>query len=73
VQRFGRMIDHEPGWYIQQNFDYLVFSQGMYGRFYREPERYRNEISQYDNLFRQFNLVMMFTDGGYEVRVYRVK
>jgi len=73
VQGFGRMIDHEPGWYIQQNFDYLVFSQGMYGRFYREPERYRNEISQYDNLFRQFNLVMMFTDGGYEVRVYRFK
>jgi len=73
VQGFGRMIDHEPEWYIQQNFDYLVFSQGMYGRFYREPERYRNEISQYENLFRRFKLEMIFTDGGYEVRVYRVK
>jgi len=73
VQGFGRMIDHEPGWYIQQNFDYLVFSQGMYGRFYQEPERYRNEIAQYDNLFERFNLTIMFTDGGYEVRVYRVK
>ena len=73
VQGFGRMIDHEPEWYIQQNFDYLVFSQGMYGRFYREPERYRNEISQYDNLFGQFNLEKIFTDGGYEVRIYRVR
>lgn len=73
VQSFYRMIDHDPEWYIQQNFEYLVFSQDMYGRFYREPERYRNEISQYDNMFGQFNLEMMFTDGGYEVRVYRVK
>jgi len=73
VQGFGRMIDHDAEWYIEQDFDYLVFSQGMYGRFYKEPERYRNEISQYDNLFGQFNLLIMFTDGGYEVRVYRVK
>lgn len=73
VQGFGRMIEHEPEWYIEQGFDYLVFSQGMYGRFYREPERYKNEKSQYDNLFRRFSPVMIFTDGGYEVRVYRVK
>lgn len=73
VQGFGRMIDHDAEWYIEQGFDYLVFSQGMYGRFYREPERYRNEVSQYDKLFEKFYLVRVFTDGGYEVRVYKVK
>lgn len=73
VQGFGRIIDHEPEWYIGQGFDYLVFSQGMYGRFYQEPERYESEISQYNNFFRQFYLVKKFTDGGYEVRVYRVR
>jgi 4-amino-4-deoxy-L-arabinose transferase-like glycosyltransferase len=73
VRGFGRIIDHKPEWYIEQGFDYLVFSQGMYGRFYREPERYRNEILQYDRLFGYFNIMMMFTDGSYEVRVYRVK
>lgn len=73
VQGFGRMIEHEPEWYVEQGFDYLVFSQGMYGRFYREAERYRNETSQYDDLFGRFNLTIMFTDGGYEVRICRVK
>ena len=73
VQGFGRMIDHEPEWYVEQGFDYLIFSQGMYGRFYREPERYESEVSQYDNLFGRFTLIKTFTDGGYEVRVYRVK
>ncbi|RMG90255.1 MAG: phospholipid carrier-dependent glycosyltransferase [Chloroflexi bacterium] len=73
VQGFGRMIDHDAEWYIEQGFDYLVFSQGMYRRFYIEPERYRNEVSQYDKLFERFHLVRLFTDGGYEVRVYKVK
>ncbi len=72
VQRIYRMINYPPEWYVAQGFDYLVFSQGMYGRFYQEPDRYRTETSQYDNLFRQFHLVKLFTDGGYEVRVYRV-
>lgn len=73
VYGFGRMIDHGPEWYAEQGFDYLVFSQGMYKRFYLEPERYRVEVSQYDNLFRRFPLLMLFTDDGYEVRVYKVK
>ncbi len=70
---FGRMIDHKPEWYIDQGFDYLVFSEGMYGRFYREPERYRSEISQYESLFSRFDLVKVFNDGGYEIRVYKIK
>ena len=37
VQGFVRMIDQEPDWYIQNGYAYLVFSQGMYGRFYDLP------------------------------------
>jgi 4-amino-4-deoxy-L-arabinose transferase-like glycosyltransferase len=73
IQGFERLIEHGPEWYVEQDFDYLVFSQGMYGRFYREPERYSIEISQYETLFRRFHLMKFFTDGGYEVRIYRVK
>jgi 4-amino-4-deoxy-L-arabinose transferase-like glycosyltransferase len=73
VQRIYRMINHEPDWYVEQGLDYLVFSQGMYGRFYQDAERYLAECAQYDNLFRQFQLVKLFTDGGYEVRVYKVR
>jgi len=70
VQGFGRMIDHPPKWYIANDFEYLVFGQGMFGRFYLEPDRYTNEVSQYEDLFGAFDVVKTFTDGGYEVRVY---
>jgi hypothetical protein len=51
VQGFWYMIAHNPEWYKENGFEYLVFSQGMYGRFYLEPERYREEIVQYDSFF----------------------
>jgi 4-amino-4-deoxy-L-arabinose transferase-like glycosyltransferase len=73
VQGFTKIIDHEPEWYIDQGFDYLVFGQNMYGRFYTEPGRFKNEVSQYDRLFKQFKLVKTFIDGDYEVRIYKVK
>ena len=73
VQGFGRMIEHESAWYIEQGFDYLVFSQGIYGRFYEQSDKYRNEVSQYDALFERFHLMKDFTDGNYEVRVYEVE
>jgi len=73
VQGLGRMIDHDPEWYSEQGFDYLIFSQGMYGRFYQEPQRYGSQVSEYDKLFGRFQSVRLFKEGGYEVRVYRVK
>lgn len=72
VQGFRRLINHQPDWYAEQGFDYLVASQGMYGRYFSAPDRYGAEISQYDSLFRRFSLVKLFVDGGFEVRVYRV-
>ncbi len=72
VQGFGRMIDHSPDWYVDEDFEYLIFSQGMYGRFYKHPDRYSDETSQYDSYFNEFKLLKVFTDGGYEVRVYQV-
>ncbi len=73
VQGFWGIIDHGPEWYVEQAFDYLVFSQGIYGRFYREPELYKKQVAQYDSFFERFNLLMIFTDGGYEVRIYKVR
>ncbi|HOC20086.1 MAG TPA: glycosyltransferase family 39 protein [Anaerolineae bacterium] len=70
VSGFVRIIDFEPEWYIQNGFDYLVFSQGMYGRFYRQPEQYPTEVAKYDEFFNDFMLVRLFTDGNYEVRIY---
>jgi hypothetical protein len=44
----------------------------MFGRFYREPDRYSRQVSQYEELFRAFEMVKTFDDGGYEIRVYRL-
>lgn len=67
------MIDYKPEWYVENGFDYLVFGQGMYGRFYKESEKYDVEVAQYDNFFNRFTPVKIFTDGGYEVRIYAVQ
>jgi 4-amino-4-deoxy-L-arabinose transferase-like glycosyltransferase len=73
VHGVGKMIDNKPEWYIEKGFDYLIFSQGMYGRFYREPELYSAEILQYDSFFNSFTLIKIFTDGDYEIRIYTTR
>ncbi len=72
VQGFQSMIDHPPAWYVEQGFNYLVFSQGMFKRYYHEPDKYPLEVSQYDSFFQHLTLVKLFDDGGYEVRIYHI-
>ncbi|MBN1933813.1 MAG: glycosyltransferase family 39 protein [Anaerolineae bacterium] len=71
VEGQGRMIEHDPKWYLDRDFEYLVFSQRMFMRFYRDPEMYRKQIEQYDRLFEHFELLKTLTDGEYEVRIYK--
>lgn len=70
VQSFGKMINYDHEWYLRNDFDFLIFSQGMYKRFYDEPGRYSVEISKYDRFFNQLTLLKRFTDGDYEIRIY---
>jgi hypothetical protein len=72
VHGFRQMIEHEPEWYVAQGFDYLVFSQGMYGRFYQDPERYNHEVTLYDRLFETFELQVAFTTDVTEVKIYKI-
>jgi 4-amino-4-deoxy-L-arabinose transferase-like glycosyltransferase len=72
LRTFGWTIDETPEWLVANHFDYMVLSQGSYGRYYREPDRYPNEIAKYDILFGAFDLVKLFTDGGYEIRIYHI-
>lgn len=68
-----RIIDHPPEWYVEQKIDYVVVSRAMYGRFYRNRERYAADVAQYDALFNRFELLQEFHDGGLEVKVYAVR
>jgi hypothetical protein len=72
VQGFYKLTDHPAEWYAENGFEYLVFSQGMFARFYREPTKYAAEVARYEALFDASQLVRQFTDGGYEVRIYHL-
>jgi hypothetical protein len=66
------LIQYDPNWYIENDFNYLVFASGMYGRFFLEPDKYPDQVTAYEKLFDDFDLVKQFSDGGYEVKIYRV-
>jgi len=72
IQGFYKLNDHPPEWYVSEGYDYLVFSQAMFRRFYADPAEFAAEIAHYEVLFSAFAETRVFTDGGYEVRVYRV-
>ena len=66
-----RLIDHTAGWYVENGFEYLIFSQWMYGRFYEEPERYAQEVAGYNALFARFQKVAHFEAVAIAVQVFR--
>ncbi len=72
IQGFYKLNDHPPEWYVAEGYDYLVFSQRMFRRFYADPVNTAAALAQYEALFSAFEPVMVFTDGGYEVRVHRI-
>ncbi|MCU0502680.1 MAG: glycosyltransferase family 39 protein, partial [Anaerolineae bacterium] len=72
VRSFYRVNGESPAWYAAQGFDYLIVSQQMFHRFYADPSEFAEDIARYEALFRAFELVKTFTDGGYEVRIYRI-
>ncbi len=73
VQGFLRMIDHPVVWYADKGFKYIVVSEGMFGRFFLEPERYPSEVTQYKALFEALEPVQEFNDADYDIRVYRIR
>ena len=66
------MVDRTPEWFVENDIDYLVFSEGTFGRFYLEPEKYKDWISRYDLYFKYFPLVRIFNDNGYEIRIHKL-
>jgi hypothetical protein len=56
---------------VQNEFDYLVFSSFMFGRFYGGAAP-SPEAMQYEKLFASFTLIKTFPHENYEIRVYQV-
>ena len=71
VQGLDAIVDRSPEWYVQNGFEYLVFSQGMYGRFFAEPDRYGIWVDRYNQVFNRFPEFKVFNDNNYEIRIYK--
>jgi 4-amino-4-deoxy-L-arabinose transferase-like glycosyltransferase len=52
IQGGDGVIGHDIGWYAQQRFDYLVVSEGYYGKFLADPQQYKDEAVGYSNWFK---------------------
>jgi len=73
IETSSRLIEHDADWYVEQGYDYIIASYGMYGRFFEQPALYPVEIEQYQQIFSRFALERLFTEEGYEIRIYRVR
>ena len=69
VQSFHKLNDQPPEWYINEGYRYLVFSETMFRRFYKDPARLSDAIARYEAIFRACVETKAFTDKGYEVQV----
>lgn len=71
LARLGTLED-----YRAQGYTYIVVSDETYQRFYNEPERYREFIAFYEQLFKEGELIEEFkpsaTLGGPTIRIYRI-
>jgi hypothetical protein len=72
VGGFRVITVHSPEWYAQNGFEYLIASEGMYGRFFREPDRYAKQVAAYNDLFDRLVPVKTFPDDNFEIRIYRL-
>jgi 4-amino-4-deoxy-L-arabinose transferase-like glycosyltransferase len=73
VSGFQKIIVNKPDWYIQKGYQYLVFSNLTYQRFFDEPDRYQKEIALYNGLFAKFNLIREFESPLCKILVYAVQ
>ena len=61
-----------PARLAEQEYDYAVFSSGIYQRYLDAPEFYAEEVASYETLFAELELLQEFDEGGAVIRIYRV-
>ena len=71
IQAFENIIAHDAAWYASNGFQYVIASEGMYGRFYLEPDRYAAQVASYNKMFNELAPLRVFNDGRYEIRILR--
>lgn len=72
VHGFAHLNEHPVEWYVEQGFDYLVFSERAMGDYYGNPRRYDGEVARYESLMAGTETVKRFGGADYDVLVRRV-
>ena len=76
LERYALCEGVDLDWYRRSNYQYLVASSSMYGRFFAEPARYGPEVAFYQALFTEellTEIVPTATRGGPVIRIYRLR
>jgi len=71
------VIDHSVAWYCEQGVDYVVMSEGAYGRFYADADRYGAQVEKYEALISFLEFVHkvrgpLRSISDVSIRIYRV-
>ena len=71
LKSFNRIVDKELEWYVDNGYRYAVFSERMFQRYFREPEKYSDRVRRYTRMFDTLELIKSFDDEESEIRIYR--
>ncbi|MDZ7725249.1 MAG: glycosyltransferase family 39 protein [candidate division KSB1 bacterium] len=67
-----RIINQDIDWYLEENVDYIIVSDMMYSRFFKNPEQYKREHDQYQHIFNKFQHLKTFDKQGRPVQIFKV-
>jgi len=77
VTYLDSVIEHSAAWYCEQGVDYVVMSEGAYGRLYADTDRYGAQVEEYEALISFLEFVHevrgpLLSVPDVPIRIYRV-
>ena len=68
-----RTNDYRPEHFLYFDYhriDYVIFASRSYGRYFRDPTRYPDEVAAYEKIFDSYQLLAQFNGPDSEFRIY---
>lgn len=63
IQYFRYIAKNPPSFYKEQEFDYLILSSAMYGRFFKNSSRYEEYVNEYRRIFSTYKSYKVFENS----------
>lgn len=76
TELFSLSENNSMDFYLSNDYDYLIVSDSIYNRYFKEPVRYPKQVEFYVTLFEKGILLCEFkrsdTQGGPTIRIYKL-